>query len=183
MAGVVDKRRRILDAARALILRNGRRGTSMEAIAAAAHIAKPTLYAYFRDKDAVFEAIVGDLIATVRADFRAALDGEGDVVGRIGAALTAKYKAVARLLAGSPHADALYGEHDGIAAPQFAAIEAEIGAAIEGELARAGVVRARPLAQLLLAASYGVGRKALAPAELGPAIRLLAERLLRPELP
>ena len=183
MADVVDKRRRILDAARALILMNGRRGTSMEAIAAAAHIAKPTLYAYFRDKDAVFEGIVGDLIATIRADFRAALAGEGDMVARVGAALTARHKTAARLLAGSPHADALYGEHDRLAAPQFAALEAEIAAAVEGELALAGVVRARPLAQLLLAASYGVGRKAQSPAELGPAIRFAAERLIRPDLP
>ncbi len=182
MVAATDKRQRILDAARVLILRNGRRGTSMEAIAAAAEIAKPTLYAYFRDKDAVFEGLVAELIAAIRAEFDAALSGDGDVVARIGAALTAKHKVVAKLLAGSPHADALYGEHDRTAAPQMAALEADIAAAVEGELVRAGIARARSLTQVLLAASYGIGCKAKSVPELGPAIRLLVERLVGPEL-
>ena len=42
--------------------------------------------------------------------------------------------------------------------------------------------RARVMTQLFLAASYGIGRRAQSVAELGPAFRLLAERLLRPEL-
>jgi hypothetical protein len=37
--------------------------------------------------------------------------------------------------------------------------------------------------QLLLASAHGIGQKAQSPAELGPALRLLAERLIRPELP
>jgi hypothetical protein len=45
------------------------------------------------------------------------------------------------------------------------------------------VARSRLVAQLLLAAAYGIGHKAQSPAELGPALRLLAERLIRPELP
>ena len=44
------------------------------------------------------------------------------------------------------------------------------------------MARPRPLAQLLLAGAYGIGRKAQSAAEIGPAIRLLTERLLRPEL-
>jgi hypothetical protein len=54
---------------------------------------------------------------------------------------------------------------------------------LESELATAGVVRARLVTQLLLAAGYGIGHKATAIAELGPALRLLSERLIRPELP
>jgi hypothetical protein len=104
------------------------------------------------------------------------------VVERIAAGLVAKHKAAFRLLEGSPHASELYGAHDRLGATEFAALEAEIALAIEAELAGAGVVRARGLTQLLLAAAAGVGRKATTTAELGPALRLLTERLLGPEV-
>ncbi len=83
-----------------------------------------------------------------------ALGGEGDVVQRVGAALIAKNKAVWRLLADSPHADELYGEHERGGAAYFAALESELGAVIERELAAAGAARPRLLTQLLLAASF-----------------------------
>jgi AcrR family transcriptional regulator len=172
----------ILDAAEELILKHGLRGTSMEAIARQAGIAKPTLYAYFADKPAVFAALVDRLIGQWRREFEAALGGEGDVVQRIAAAMTAKHKSARRLLDRSPHADELYDEHDRSGAAQFAVFDAELAAAIERELAAAGVTRARIVTQFFLAASYGIGRRAQSVAELGPAFRLLAERLLRPEL-
>ena len=178
-----SKRETILASAQALFLKHGLRGTSMEAIARDAGIAKPTLYAYFPDKAAIFSMLLEQLIATWRHDFLAALQGEGDVVKRVGAALTAKYKGAMRLLAGSAHAGELYGEGDRLSSGPLAALDRELAAALEGELARAGIVRARLLAQMLLAAGYGIGHKAQSPAELGPALRLLAERLIRPELP
>lgn len=172
----------VLDAAQMLALKHGLRGTSMEAIARQAGIAKPTLYAYFPDKPAVFAAVLDRLLEDWRAQIEAALAGDGDLVRRIAAALTAKHKAARRLLDSSPHADELYEAHDRGWAREFAVLETELGGAIEAELAGAGVARARQLTQLLLAAGYGIGRKAQSAAELGPAFRLLAERLLRPEL-
>ncbi|MEO9228306.1 MAG: helix-turn-helix domain-containing protein [Devosia sp.] len=177
------KRDAILAAAQILMLKHGLRGTSMEAIARGAGIAKPTLYAYFADKAAVLAALVDSLIAEWRVNFVAALRGDGDIVQRVGAALTAKNKGAMRLLAGSPHAAELYGEHDRMAAGQFRTYDKEVSDALEAELSAAGIARARLLAQLLLAASFGIGHKAQSPAELGPALRLLAERLVRPELP
>jgi AcrR family transcriptional regulator len=173
----------ILDAAQRLILKHGLRGTSMEAIARAAGVAKPTLYAYFPDKSAVSAALLERLLGGWRAEFLAALHGEGDVVQRIAAAMTAKHKSARRLLENSAHADELYAEHDRGWAAQFAAFDAELALAIEAELAAAGVARARIVTQFFLAAGYGIGRRAQSTAELGPAFRLLAERLLRPELP
>lgn len=175
-----ERRRRILDAARRLILKQGLRATTMEAIAREAGIAKPTLYAYFADKDAVFRGIADELAAAVRIGFGAALEGDGDAVTRIGNGLAAKYRIIARQLENSPHADALFSSHERSAATALGALEAQIETAIVGVLAAAGCVRPRPLTQLLLASAHGVGRRAGA-AEVGPAIRLLAERLLRPE--
>jgi AcrR family transcriptional regulator len=183
MKSATGKREAILEAAQQLFLKHGLRGTSMEAIARDAGIAKPTLYVYFPDKAAIFAALLEQLIAIWRQDFLMALRGQGDVVKRAGAALTAKYKGLMRMLAGSAHAAELYGEGDRLSAPLLQALEAELAAALEVELAAAGVVRARLVTQLLLAAGYGIGHKAQSPAELGPALRLLAERLIRPELP
>ena len=76
---VEAKRERILEAARNLFLRNGLRGTTMEAIAREARIAKPTLYTHFPDKDAVFLAILEQLLAAKIAAFDAGLDGDGPV--------------------------------------------------------------------------------------------------------
>ena len=177
-----ERRQRILEAARYLVLRQGLKATTMEAIAREARVAKPTLYGYFPDKDAVFRAIVAQLVGDIMKGFEAALAGKGDVTERVGAALAAKYRTIAKLLEGSPHADELYGEHDRSVAPQFRAVEARVEAAVTAELAAAGMARPRPLAQLLLAGAYGIGRKAQSAAEIGPAIRLLTERLLRPEL-
>ena len=182
MAGTRAKRDAIIASAGELMLKHGFRGTSMEAIARAAGVAKPTLYAYFPDKDAVFMALANDLIAGWRQSFLAALDGDGDIVQRVARALIAKHKAAMLLLAGSPHAGELYGEHDRLAGPQLRALDRELADALESALSKAGLVRARLLTQMLLAAAFGIGHKAQSPAELGPALRLLAERLIGPEL-
>jgi AcrR family transcriptional regulator len=176
------RRQAILEAAQELLLRHGLRGTSMEAIARAAGVAKPTLYAYFPDKAAVFSALVEQLVEAWRRAFLAALGGDGDIAVRVGAALTARHKAAMALLAKSRHAAELYGTEDRLAGPALARLEAELGTALERELAGAGARTARLLAQILLAAGAGIGHKASSPAELGPALRLLAERLIRPEL-
>jgi AcrR family transcriptional regulator len=182
MAGEA-KRKAILSAAQELLLKHGLRGTSMEAIARQARIAKPTLYAYFPDKAAIFKTLVDAVIAQWRDNFVQALQGDGDIVQRVGAALTAKNKGAMRLINASPHAAELYEAHDRVSAAQFRSFDAEVAAALEAALSQAGVVRARLLTQMLLAASFGIGHKATSPAKLGPALRLLAERLIRPELP
>src|SRR3569832_1536470 len=183
MSSTTGKRETILAAAQALFLKHGLRGTSMEAIAREAKIAKPTLYVYFPEKGAIFAALLNELVATWREDFLSTLHGEGDIVSRAGAALTAKYKGLMRLVAASPHAEELYGEGDRRRASELKQLDDELAAALEAELTIAGVMRPRLVAQLLLAAAFGIGHKAQSPAELGPALRLLAERLIRPELP
>jgi TetR/AcrR family transcriptional repressor of mexJK operon len=52
------KRCAILLAARRLFLQQGMAGVTMEAVAAAAGVSKMTLYSRFRDKEALFEAVV-----------------------------------------------------------------------------------------------------------------------------
>lgn len=183
LAPTETKREAILQAAAELMLKHGFRGTSMEAIARSAGVAKPTLYACFPDKTAVFAELVQRVVAEWRGNFLAALTGDGDVVTRVGAALTAKTKGTLRLISASPHAAELYSEHDRLSAPLLRDYDRQVSGALEAALREAGVAQARFLTQVLLAASFGIGHKAQSPAELGPALRLLAERLVRPELP
>ena len=179
---VAAKREQILEAARNLFLRNGLRGTTMEAIAREAHIAKPTLYAHFADKDAVFLAIVEQLLAAKIAAFDAGLDGDGPVEARVGAALAAEFAVIAATLAGSPHADELFSAHRQ-GSELFRRSDERVATRLQAELAEAGVTEAHGLARLLLDASFGLAQKAIGRTDLGADIRLLATRLIGPALP
>jgi AcrR family transcriptional regulator len=179
---VETKRERILDAARILFLRNGLRGTTMEAIAREARIAKPTLYAHFPEKDAVFLAILEQLLDAKIAAFDAGLDGDGPVADRVGAALAAEFAVIADTLAGSPHADELFVAHRQ-GTEMFRRSDERVATRLQAELAEAGIAEAPALARLLLDASFGLAQKAIGRADLGADIRLLATRLIGPALP
>ncbi len=178
-----ERRTRILNGARAVILRVGLRGATMESVAREAGVAKPTLYGYFPDKEAVFEALIAEIGEDIRSAFDAALAQDGDTPARIAAAIVAKYKVINRVLAGSPHAAELYDESTSASAGgRFGGLERHVEGQIARVLEDGGAQRPRPLAQLIVAASYGICRKAQNIAEIGPAVRLLVERLVRPEL-
>jgi AcrR family transcriptional regulator len=67
LAGEVDGR--ILDAARRVFLERGLAGASMDEIASFARAGKPTIYARFPNKEALFAAVVMRNVATVAAKF------------------------------------------------------------------------------------------------------------------
>jgi len=98
------RRQRILDAAGQVFLRHGFRGATMEAIAEAASLSKVTLYSYFRDKDAVFDAVVARMFAEIRAAFLTALAASGSLRSRVAGALLAKHGMVFDTVGSSPFA-------------------------------------------------------------------------------
>lgn len=173
-----DTRTRILDAARFLILRQGLRATTMEAIASEARVAKPTLYRYFPDKAAVFDALVDALVDTLHARVDEALSRHHRPAERLAAALTAKYRTLAELLAGSNFAEELYGEHDRLSAPRLRAADDAIALRLTDEVRQTGAAEPEVLARVLLDAAYGIGRKAVSPEAIGPAMQLLVKALL-----
>jgi TetR/AcrR family transcriptional repressor of mexJK operon len=73
------KRRAIMGAAVEEFLRKGYLGTSVDEIAAKAHVSKTTVYKHFRDKERLFAEIVEDTIETVGSAFFARVDALGDV--------------------------------------------------------------------------------------------------------
>ena len=66
-AGEVDER--ILDAARRVFLERGLAGASIDEIASIARAGKPTIYARFPNKEALFKAVVLSNVATAAARF------------------------------------------------------------------------------------------------------------------
>lgn len=177
-----EKRRRILDAARLLFVRDGLRGTTMEGIARAAGVAKPTLYGYFSDKDAVFTALLDDLSDALTAAFEAGMTGPGTVAQRIGAALAGKYGTVAAVVETSPFAEELYSTHSRVSL-RFRTLDTQMSDTMVQQLREAGVREPTELNRLVQAAAYGVARKLVDEASVRAALPVLAERLITPELP
>ncbi|MCR6110846.1 TetR/AcrR family transcriptional regulator [Bacillus sp. A301a_S52] len=59
---VKNKRQKILDAATATFSEYGYKGTTMDKVAAAAHIGKGTIYTAFKNKEELFNAILQNII-------------------------------------------------------------------------------------------------------------------------
>jgi AcrR family transcriptional regulator len=176
------KREQILAAARELFLSHGLRGTSMESIARGAGVAKPTLYAHFADKDAVLLAILEALLTEKLAVFEASMQSEAPVAERIGTALAAEFEVVIGAIEGSPHRDELFAEHRRAAA-LMAQSDAVVSGRLERELTLAGAAEPERLANLLLAAAFGLAQRGGSSARLGADIALMARRLIEPALP
>ncbi len=79
--GKERRRRQILDAARAIIVRAGEAGLTMRGMAAEAGVSPATPYNLFGSKQAVLEAIYDEDQAQFRAEFDAA--ASGDPLGRL----------------------------------------------------------------------------------------------------
>lgn len=173
-----ERRQRILTAAEDLFLRNGLRATSMEAIARAAGVAKPTLYAYFRDKDVVFATLAERVLDSWRGMVIGELNGPGATPERIARALSAKQKAYFRLVHSSSHAADFYGESSPLLAERIAAFDRWLEETLIAVLDRDGHGEARKYAQILIACAAGLCAKAQYAEEIGPATRLVVEHLL-----
>ena len=64
----------VLQSARNIFTRYGFRKTTMNEIAKATHLAKSSIYHYFRSKEEIFEAIIEKEIMTLMADLHQAVD-------------------------------------------------------------------------------------------------------------
>lgn len=172
-----EKRRRVLDAGLFLLLRHGLRGTTMEAIARQAGMAKPTLYAQFPDKETVFAAIVNSVMDAVLVAYDSGMAGEGDIAERVGGALAGQYGVLARTMDGSPHAAELMSEHKrgGLALRQSdLRVESEIASALR----EAGAAEPEALAKVICAAAYGIALKTPDTAAMTAGIKLLCRRMI-----
>ena len=174
----IERHNRMIDAGLELFLQFGYRGVSMGAVAQKAGVAKPTLYKYFADKETLFVAGVVRFLLEAREICVRELAKPGTVETRIAGALAAKHKMFYRLVEGSVFADELYSESARIAAESFAEFEQWLQNQIERLLRQRGQEKAHLHTMLILACAFGIAKKAQRAEEIGPAIRLMVEKLL-----
>jgi AcrR family transcriptional regulator len=98
------RRDKLLDVAERLFVTQGFRATTIEGLAEAAGLSKVTVYGYFADKDAVFEAVALRLADRMRAVALGMLQMDASVADRAASALIAKHGLIFDLVRTSPFA-------------------------------------------------------------------------------
>ncbi len=84
-----EKRKRVLESAKAAFARDGFSGTNVNRVAAAADISVGSLYKYFRTKEDLFLAIIEESHVLLETTLNAIFEAEPDFFGRIEAILRA----------------------------------------------------------------------------------------------
>lgn len=88
-------RRRILEVAEQLFAEHGFAAARLEDVAARLGIQRPALFYYYRDKRALYRAVLEGVFGDLLARLRSALAGPGALPGRIDAAVSAWVRYVA----------------------------------------------------------------------------------------
>jgi len=150
---------RLVQAACTVFVADGFRGTTMERIAEAASVSKATLYSYFPDKPAIFDAVAQsvarDLVAVVEAALAKAQRPEDAVIE----ALVAKHEVVRSLVRKSEHAKELFSTKDAVSAHHFRQSNAIIRDRLAQRLSTV-LDDNQDCAEFLLAASQGIANAA-----------------------
>ena len=92
-----DRKERIIEAARDLFARFGLRKTSVQEIARASHMAKGSLYYYFRSKAEVFEAVVQEELDRLWDVTREAVEAAKDPERKISEFVLTRMRELKRL--------------------------------------------------------------------------------------
>lgn len=174
------RQERILDIATQLFVDDGFRAVTIEAIAAAGGLSKVTLYSYFTDKDAVFQAVARRFAGQLEHSVSAAFAGSGPVSERIINGLWTKHRMVFDLVRRSSHARELFATNDRITALMFEELDRKIEVQIARLLRQDGLNEAlsSQLARLLFAASHGIANQSEHAQTLEADLRLLVGRIL-----
>lgn len=121
------RRKRSIRAAEELFKRVGFRAVTMEAVAREAHVAKATLYSYFKNKDELYLAVCARMARLLSGAVEQALARPDALLDeRIAEAVIAKHRMVFLLVRGSAHAAELFSYKDAMAGDIFAELDAEI---------------------------------------------------------
>lgn len=130
------RRDAILNAAFECFVTYGFRRTSMEDIAVAAGLSRPTLYQRYKNKADIFRAFVTAMIDVVVADVRAAFDADVPIEDKLMDAVNKGFLNPHRELAATPHGAELSIVNKEIAGDLFARWLAEMEQAIADGLRR-----------------------------------------------
>ncbi|WP_291735678.1 TetR/AcrR family transcriptional regulator [Leisingera sp. F5] len=126
MAGIDPKQQAILEAAWMAFSTYGFRKTSMDDIAKGAGMSRPALYLHFKNKDAIFRALVAAYYGTAAAGVRAALAETGPLPDRLLAAFEGQAGEGVQMMMGSPHGMELFEVTKNVAGEVIAEGEAAL---------------------------------------------------------
>lgn len=126
---------RIISGAEKVFRAVGYRNATMEAIAVSSAVAKPTLYAYFKNKDEVFREVAFDITERIRKEVASAIQKSHDPVDRIIGVLLGRYLTIFDLATGTAHAEELIKINAVLALDIYQKLDEELAARI-GELCR-----------------------------------------------
>ncbi|MDO6588800.1 hypothetical protein DS901_14605 [Loktanella sp. D2R18] len=158
---MIDQRQnQILSAAKTLFFERGLRATTMAAISDVAGIAKPTLYSRYKDKNAIFQAVIASILDELRALMDEKFSKSGSVEDRLTAALVAKYCVVFDMLQ-SPHVAQMMEDKVLYAGEAFEKLNTDVAKRIEGMLSEEGYTNPSELTHLILSCAFGIHRNAL----------------------
>ena len=102
-----EKRLRILDGAVKVFLAQGYQRTTMDDIARAADMSRPSLYLQFRNKADIYRAIAADMVDWSAGTVQQVMAGHGPLAERLQDALESGVFALHDRFGGSPHAAAM----------------------------------------------------------------------------
>ena len=159
------RRAKLVDVARDAFVAQGFRGATMEGIAEAAPVSKVTLYSYFPDKAAIFDAVAEKVAQDLMELVTTELEAFDNSVDAVVAALTAKHMYIHSLIRTSEFAQELFQAKDALSARHFRQTDAEIRDSLARRLSE---VRddSQECAELLLAASQGIANAARSEGQL-----------------
>jgi AcrR family transcriptional regulator len=121
----VSRREQILDAATRLFSAYGFKKTSVDDVASEAGISKPTLYAYFEDKEALFSSVCDRVLLRLHEDTKKAAAGKGPIEDVVADLLAAKFTTLFELVDRHPHARELIESSERIGADKVEKADAE----------------------------------------------------------
>ncbi len=171
--------RALLDAGLRLFLRYGLRRTSMEAIADDAQVAKATAYAYFPNKNAVFTAVVEDVLQRLLDEAEAAAEAAPDPLKALERSVQTKFVRVYELVHASTEGRELLQATNQLSAKAVAEAHGLYCEHLAKLLVQAELVdkrKAPELAEVLDAAADGVVARASSKQEAQTWLTVLVQR-------
>lgn len=126
MAGIDPKQQAILEAAWAAFSTYGFRKTSMDDIAKGAGMSRPALYLHFKNKEAIFRALVAAYYGNAAENVRAGLASEGTLSDRLLAAFQGQGGEAIESMMASPHGMELFEVTKNVAGEEIEAGEAAL---------------------------------------------------------
>ena len=175
------KRLRILDGALKVFTAYGFARTTMDDIAKAAELSRPSLYLVFRNKTDIYREIARCILAQIVKLTNAALSGEGSLLERMDRMIQSAFYDLLRNIEESPHGPELMDIRNALAADLFQdwreQMLALLEAVIEREVRKANVdLAARELSARSVAETFLDALEGMKPRITDPQLHLSAAR-------